>query len=292
MIRDVADDPLFKGRIPAGKYRDAVTPYGYGGFVFEGDTDKTLLSEELISALKENGIISVFFRFHPVLANATPFTDALDVIPLGKTIALDLESADTIWANITSKNRNVIRKAEKSGVVIRHGKGKKMLNEFRNIYNTTMEHDNAEPYYYFGEKFYDSIDDYLNGNYEIFYASYNGETIAMSIMIFANGYMNYHLSGSRYEYRNLAPSNLLLYKAALWGMEHGMRTFHLGGGLGSGEDNLYKFKAAFNRNSDFRFAIGKMVVSKEKYDRLMGLREFTQEQSAGISYFPQYRYKI
>ena len=155
-----------------------------------------------------------------------------------------------------------------------------------------MEHDNAEAYYYFDNKFYNSIDNDLKDNYEIFYAVFNGEIIAMSIMIFANGFMNYHLSGSKYEFRNLAPSNLLLYKAALWGMENGMRTLHLGGGLGSEEDNLYKFKAAFNRNSDYRFSIGKMIVDYQKYDYLLSLREFNQGQLEHISYFPKYRGNI
>ena len=76
-------------------------------------------------------------------------------------------------------------------------------------------------------------------------------------MLYGNKQMHYHLSGSLIEYRNLAPSNLLLYKAALWGCEQGFKTFHLGGGVGSGEDGLYKFKAAFNRNSNYQFSIGK-----------------------------------
>lgn len=84
----------------------------------------------------------------------------------------------------------------------------------------------------------------------------------MSIILFANKQMHYHLSGSVMEYRNLAPSNLLLYKAALWGCEHGYKTFHLGGGVGSGEDNLYKFKAAFNKNSNYQFSIAKYILIK------------------------------
>lgn len=92
-----------------------------------------------------------------------------------------------------------------------------------------------------------------------------------------------------YEYRNLAPSNLLLYKAALWGYEQGYKTFHLGGGVGSGEDNLYKFKAAFNRNSDYQFSIGKLIVNEKQYNNLLLLRGFTEEDKQNIRFFPQYR---
>lgn len=291
MLRDVADDPVFNGLIPCNEYRDAVTPYGYGGFIYEGDVDIAALSEEFMTLLKGQGIISVFFRFHPVLANAIPFP-GIDVIPLGKTIALDLESEETIWLNITSKTRNKIRKAEKLGVEIKHGKGKELLREFRFIYNATMDHDNAEPYYYFGEEFYQSVDSELKDNYEIFYAVYEGEIIAMSIMMFANGRMNYHLSGSKFQYRNLAPTNLLLYKAALWGMKQGLTTLHLGGGLGAEEDSLYTFKAGFNRNSNYMFSIGKAIVDKDKYDGLLKIRSLMDEQISNIHYFPKYRAHI
>ena len=50
-------------------------------------------------------------------------------------------------------------------------------------------------------------------------------------MLMANGKMNYHLSGSIREFSNLAPTNLLLYKAALWGCANGCKTLYLGGGV-------------------------------------------------------------
>lgn len=290
MLRDVATDPKFKGLINQDEYYDAVTPYGYGGFIMTDNTDLNTLNREFKKVLEDSNIISVFFRFHPVVFNAGRHEGMIHVIPLGHTIAMDLTSPETIWANITSKNRNMIRKAEKQGVEILHGKSKELLEDFQKIYNETMDHDNAVDYYYFGDEFYNSINEDLKDNYEIFYAIYHGEIIAMSIMIFANDFMNYHLSGSKYEYRSLAPSNLLLYKAALWGCEQGFRSLHLGGGLGSGEDNLYKFKAAFNRNSDYRFSIGKLIVDDKKYSYLVSLREkYDKNFNPESNFFPLYR---
>ncbi len=293
MKRDVTDDLHFKGRIPSGKYFDMVTPYGYGGFIFDRTPDAyeiKHISSELKEALLREGAVSVFFRFHPVLANASDSKGILEVIDLGHTIALDLSSPEIIWENIISKNRNMIRKAEKSGVEIRHGKGMELLDIFKEIYDETMRNDNAEDYYFFERAFYESIDRDLHDNYEIFYAVFEERIIAMSIMLFSGTQMHYHLSGSRYEFRRLAPSNLLLYKAALWGHECGFKTFHLGGGVGSGEDNLYKFKAAFNRNSDYQFSIGKMIIDNDKYNFLTNIRinqdsEFNKESS----FFPVYR---
>ncbi len=184
----------------------------------------------------------------------------------------------------------MIRKAEKNGIEIRHGKGMELFADFKRIYNATMDKDHAEEYYYFGDAFYESIHHDLHDNYEMFYALLDGQIIAMSIMLFCNKQMHYHLSGSMMEYRNLAPSNLLLYKAALWGCEQEYKTFHLGGGVGSGEDNLYKFKAAFNKNSDYQFSIGKQVFDQEKYDELVEIRRKSNPTFDGESkFFPLYR---
>lgn len=274
-------------------YYDSVTPYGYGGVLFEGDVSEVNLQafwKEYVAKMREEGIVDNFIRYHPVLANAIHMKTISTVIDLGKTVAFDLSSEDVIWNNIISKNRNMIRKAEKNGIEIHHGKDMELFKDFKRIYNATMEKDHAEEYYFFEDEFYESIHRDLHDNYEMFYAVLNGEIIAMSIMLFANYQMHYHLSGSMLEYRNLAPSNLLLYKAALWGCEHGYKTFHLGGGVGSGEDNLYKFKAAFNRNSDYQFSIGKEIFDQGKYDELVSLRarqdsEFNKESN----YFPLYR---
>ena len=272
---------------------DSVTPYGYGGVLFEGDTCETSLQafwKEYLALMDQERIADNFVRYHPVLANAIPMKPISNVIDLGKTIAMDLASPEVIWENIHSKNRNMIRKAEKNGITIEHGQGMDLFDKFIEIYNATMAKDHAEDYYYFKRPFYESIHNDLSDNYEIFYAKLEDKIIAMSIMIYANGRLNYHLSGSDIEYRNLAPSNLLLYKAALWGCEQGMKTFHLGGGVGSGEDNLYKFKAAFNKVSDYQFSIGKQIFDQRKYDELVKIRRESDTNFDETSqFFPLYR---
>lgn len=274
-------------------YYDSVTPYGYGGVLFEGDTSEDNLAsfwKVYVDKMKEMGVVDNFVRYHPVLGNALQMKSVSTVVDLGKTIAIDLSSEEVIWNNVVSKNRNMIRKAEKNGVEIRHGKDMKLFRDFKRIYNATMQKDNAEEYYFFEDSFYESIHRDLYDNYEMFYAVLDGQIIAMSIMLYANKQMHYHLSGSLMEYRNCAPSNLLLYKAALWGCEQGFKTFHLGGGVGSGEDNLYKFKAAFNRNSDYQFSVGKEIFDRKKYDELVAIRARTDKDfNSESSYFPLYR---
>lgn len=292
MKRDIAESPLFNTKIPPQTYFDFATPYGYGGFLIEGNINQLSiekLNNEYTNYCKNQGIVSEFVRFHPVLNNCDSVKEIYDITRLGKTITMYLDSRETIWNLISSKNRNVIRKAKKSGVEIYWGRDQKLFKEFIKLYNATMDKDNADQYYYFGEEFYSSILNDLKYNSLIFYAVYQEKIIAMSIILFANQQMHYHLSGSDRNFQHLAPTNLLLYEAACWGCENGYRTFHLGGGLGSQEDNLFKFKKAFNKNSDTSFSIGKKIFDAEKYNQLFSIRSKLGNFDMNSNYFPLYR---
>ncbi|MFA7116530.1 MAG: GNAT family N-acetyltransferase [Bacteroidales bacterium] len=293
MKRDISKSNIFSNDLKKNTYYDLISPYGYGGFLFDGEiTDVNLkdFNTSYISFMKHENIVSNFVRYHPMIKNSLEMGKISNVINLGNTISMDLSSKEIIWKNIIPKNRNVIRKAEKNGVVIKHSKDMSLFDPFMKIYNATMDYDKAEDYYYFDQSFYKSIHEDLHDNYEMFYAEYEGKIIAMSLIIFANNKMHYHLSASIYEYRRLAPTNLLLYKAACWGSSQGVKTFHLGGGVGSGEDSLYKFKKAFNRNSNEQFSIGKEVYNKEVYDFLIKIRlEKDKNFNKESTFFPLYR---
>ena len=284
MKRDAAKHPDLAGKIPEGEYTDISTPYGYGGWLIEGEeTEKLFHAYE--EWLRENGIISEFVRFHPMIRNHEPCAGFYEVARLGEVVHIDLTSEEEIWSGFTAKNRNVIRKAEKNGVRIVAGRTADMYEQFRIIYNETMDGDSAEPYYYFEKPFYDSLREDLSENAQIFQAEKDGKVIAASILLHCNGRMNYHLSGSLREYRPLAPTNLLLYEAARWGCENGCRTLYLGGGVGSGEDSLFRFKRAFSRGELNHFFIGKKICDPEKYDMLTALRSGIRNEG----YFPKYR---
>lgn len=292
VIRDIAEDKRFKDKIETKSLFDVTTPYGYGGFVIEGipnESNIKRLNEEYSDYCRSKNIISEFVRFHPVLKNSKINSEIYEVIDLGKTITMDLISKEQIWNDLSGKNRNVIRKAIKSGVEIYWGRSPELIEEFIPLYNATMNKEEATDYYYFNKEFYKSVLEDLRYNSLVFYALYDQKVISMSMILFGNENMHYHLSASDREHQNLAATNLLLYEAACWGCENGYKSFHLGGGLGSKEDNLFKFKKAFNKNSGTYFSIGKMIFNQEKYDELIGIREKDTEDNVETSFFPRYR---
>lgn len=284
MKRDVAEDFRFKGKIEKGRYFDFATPYGYGGWLIEGE-DTEELFEEYRRWLEKNGVVSEFVRFHPMLHNHERCGGFYEIIRLGEVVHMDISSPETIWSNITSKNRNVIRKAIRNDIRIYNGRFPEIFERFRTLYNATMDKVDAEAYYYFKPDFYTSVREDLPQNAQIFWAEKEGRVIAASIMMAANGRMNYHLSSSLREFSSLAPTNLLLYKAALWGSANGYKTFYLGGGVGSGEDSLFRFKRAFYKGELNHFYIGKRIYNREKYGELLDMR--SEIENPG--FFPRYR---
>lgn len=287
MRRDISRHACFTGKIEDNTWFDFSTPYGYGGWLIEGDGDSSELFECYQSWCQKHNVVSEFVRYHPVLGNHVHSNSFYSVQALGKTIAMDLSSPEIIWSNFTSKNRNTVRKALKSGVEIYNGRYPEIFEEFREIYNATMDRDGADDYYYFTPDFYKTVMMELSHEAQVFYAELDGQVIAASIMLAANGKLNYHLSGSLREYNNLAPTNLLLYTAALWGCRNGCSTFHLGGGVGSSEDSLYKFKSAFYRGEPCEFYIGGKIFLHEKYEELVAMRDPSKIMNSG--FFPKYR---
>lgn len=284
MKRDIAKDGRFKGKIQEGKYFDFATPYGYGGWIIEGENIEGLF-EEYSEWIRRNRIVSEFVRFHPIIKNHNASRSFYEVIQLGEVVHMDLSSPEDIWDNITSKNRNMIRKAIKNDIRIYNGRFPEIYKKFRAIYNGTMDKDNAEQYYYFEKQFYKSLLEDLPQQAQVFWAEKDKQVIAASIILATNRRMNYHLSGSVREFSSLAPTNLLLYEAALWGCANGYKTLYLGGGVGSGEDSLFKFKRAFYKGDLNHFFIGKKIYSQEIYSELIGLR--AEIENSG--YFPMYR---
>jgi len=290
MKRNINED-LNIDKIDNETYFDLCSPYGYGGFILEGEiSEKNIekLNNEYFTYCKTNNIITEFVRFHPIVKNHKNLNHFYDVKYIGKTINISLYSKNVIWENFTSNNRNMIRKAIKNNVKIYWGRNKRIFSEFVPMYHSTMNRDDAKDYYYFCEDFYKSILNDLKYNSLIFYALYDDKIISAAIILFANKKIHYHLSATNRDYQSLAATNLLLYEVANWGIENGYESFHLGGGVGGKEDGLYRFKKNFNKNSTAEFYVGKKIYDFSKYDNLVKINGKTNENN---SFFPIYRLK-
>lgn len=281
-------------------FYDISTPYGYGGPLFLGYRDEflpNLISEFRINFNKyciDHNIITEFIRFHPLLKNYTYLDNFIELNYIRDTVYMDLTSPELIWNNISSKCRNMIRKAEKNGIEIILDKEKNSIKEFYKLYTQTMDRNKAEKYYFFDESFFNNTLELLGENIFLFNAVYNKKIISSTLIMKYGDYIHYHFSGSDREFTNLAPNNLLLYKIALWGYENNCKYFHLGGGFSGNEDPLFKFKKSFSKNGFSKFYIGKKIHNNEIYDKLTlewkKLKNINNIE--GVKYFPIYRSDI
>jgi len=292
MKRDIVEDKNFRGQVSPNTYFDLETPYGYGGFLIEGKKDKKNIDNlkgEYDKYCREHGIVSEFVRFHPILCNASYLSEMYQQRKLGRTIVMDLSSREVIWNGIKRNRIGDIKKAKKNGVEIFWGRSPCLLAKFIEMYSKTMDKNDANKYYYFNKAFYDSILYDLKNSSLFFYAMFESRIISMAIILFCNGKMHYHLSTTDLNYQKLAPASILLYEAACWGSENGYETFHLGGGLGGNEDNLYKFKAGFNINSNVEFIIGRRIFDEKRYSELVKLRKRDYNFDENKEMFIEYR---
>lgn len=279
---------LITGYKEVQNYYDIETPYGYGGPLVNTDDEIFIdeFEENFIDFCANNRIIAEFIRFHPVLENVNIFKNNIDINLNRRTIVVELDKGiDRIWKeDISSKNRNMIRKAVKNGLEIEITKE---YRSFMDIYDETMKKVHASSFYFFNEEYYKGIMKINNIN--IFNVKFRDEIIASAIFMKYNRHFHYHLAGSKKKYLNMAPNNFLLWEAIKYASNAGCSDFHLGGGTDSSlNDSLYKFKKSFSKN-ERKFFIGKRAHNTEIYNEL--LEVWKRKNNINPKLFLQYKEK-
>ena len=253
-------------------FYDFETAYGYGGPISNTD-DAEWINKALCcmqAFLKEERYICGFIRFHSLLENASLCEKQINTFFDRNTVAIktNLPEAE-IWADqITSKNRNMIRKAEKNELIYKAEYDFASIDEFITLYNTTMRRLKAEDFYFFNNNYYKDFVDKFQGKAFLGTVRKEGKLICAALFMYSGNYGHYHLEGSNHDYSNLAANNLLLWKTALELGKLGVKEFHLGGGYNSDTNNsLLKFKKSFSNNLK-KFYIGKWIFNPNKYMEL------------------------
>ena len=268
------------------KYYDIETGYGYGGPIGSKSNNELYFRfrQKFREYCNKTNIVCEFIRFHPLMHNAEIQWKDIDVISNRSTISVDLtKSENEIWQQeISSKNRNMIRKAIKNSLVI--DKEENQL-EFIKIYKQTMSRLQAKDFYFFSNEYFKAINDVPHVQINV---KKENITIASAIFMQYGEYLHYHLSGSMQEYLCYAPNNLLLWEAIKYGKQHNLSKLHLGGGItNSPQDHLYRFKKEFGSKIE-TFYIGKSVFNHYIYSKL--INEWQEKHGETAKMFLQYKY--
>ena len=252
------------------EYYDIQGAYGYNGLI--ASTDNAGFIAEFWEAFdvwcQENDVVAEFMRFHPLLNNQKLASLKMKTFFSRHTVSLDLSLLlDEIWTQqFSSKNRNMIRKAEKEGVTIVESDD---YETFRKLYDSTMTNLHAEKYYFFPQSYYDEYKASFKDNGILYFAMFDGKVIAGSMFMFSEDYAHYHLSARNREYSKYAANNLILWHGIQKAKERGCKWFHFGGGTTGEEiDSLLLFKQNFSKTKT-EFWIGKRVHNQEVYNQIV-----------------------
>lgn len=274
-------------------YYDIITPYGYGGPLMMGcePEHRNELEEAFIKAFaaycEEEGIVSEFIRFHPVIGNAKDFEKSYEVRYLRDTVGTSISAHDDpVQAEFSASARKNIRKALRQGVEYRVTLEPRDLEAFQHVYFETMDRNQADSFYYFKEKYFDQLIETFGKRLLLVEALYEGKVIGMELQFYYNDMIHTHLSGTYEEFHHLSPVYVMQYATVLWAMEQGIGLIHGGGGrTNSPDDKLLRFKQQFARQTVFSFYSGQKVWNEEIY------RKLCREVNASITdeFFPAYR---
>lgn len=259
-------------------YYDLLTPYGYGGIHFKmNETYYEFIEKFKIYAYKKNYLTEVI-RQNPYINIYLSYDKIKTKTTFGvNLINLTLEK----YLNNTHKdNKRGYKISNKNNLKFKmENLNEKNISDFINIYNKTMSNLHSEKYYYFNEKYFNSL---IKMNKYIFLASvYFKENIIACCIIFKyKKYIHYHLGGSLIEFRKLRPNNFIHIKIIEYGINNNYELYHLGGGL-KDNDDLYMFKKKI-ANVNFLYTIYKNVLNNNIYNDISKIYK-------QVDYFPIHR---
>ncbi len=275
---------------------DATSPYGYSGPLAQAnDPSETprIISdfmEALGERLREERVVSLFIRFHPLAGNADSFPqEAIDPYRRSETVFMDLSAA--WYKRLTSACRYEIRKSERRGVVVEEASGPGDWQAFGDLYRATMTRRSARSWYIFPQAFLEETRRLLGPAVTLLVARHEGKVAGGSLFLEGFGKGHYHLSGADSAAAGLGVTNRLVVEGARLCEARGARVLHLGGGVAEG-DGLARFKATF---SPLRARWDKacVITDPEGYKILVRGRAAFLEASGtrdeGPDTFPAYR---
>lgn len=274
-------------------FYDLVTPYGYGGpRIVSGRKEDHV---ELVAAFQEafgnycrdKGVVSECVRFHPIQKNHSDFSSCYELSFKRNTIQTRLAGIDDpILTEYSASCRRDIRHSLKAGVEYRIIDHPESLKDFKELYTSTMQRNEAATIYYFDDEYFQNCIDWLGNYLVIVEVTYKGTIIGMSLNFVCGDDIHVHLTGTLQEFHQLAPAYVLQYALVLWGKEQGKRLIHHGGGrTGESDDKLYLFKKKFGRNEEFEYFTGKKIWNSVVYESLCQMVNIPTDAGQ----FPAYR---
>lgn len=268
--------------IEEGKYFDLITPYGYGGFLFEGDEE--LIQKCYDEYCRNNGIVCEFVRFNLFTEAWKKYNGEVETKTHNVVRKLNIPLEDMMM-DFKHKVRKNIHAAERNGLVVEvcDEDNNTRLNDFLDIYYGTMKRNNANASFYFKKDFFEDLNK-MRDNVAYFYVLDGVRVISAELVIYDENNCYSYLGGTNSDYFYLRPNEILKYEIIKWAYNKKLKNFVLGGGYGS-DDGIYNYKLCFDPNGVYDFYIGRKVFDEKVYNKLCDLKKCKKD----AEFFPAYR---
>lgn len=252
-------------------YFDITSPYGYCGPFCTSAFFLDIAEPIFLKYATESNFVTEFVRYHYLYNDSIVFKKNIDNVKNRIVAILNLDSDwENIWKNeISSTNRNIVRKLEKEKYLFEMHFDTEFIDEFIGMYNKNMQRLNAEEFYNFPADIYRNLFDKLGSKIFIARVVKEGVTYSSSLFFVSGSIITYYLSARNLDYTKVAASNLMLTNVSKYANDRGLKYFNLGGGRkNSFDDPLFRFKMQFTKQSS-HYIIGKRIHHSEKYKELI-----------------------
>lgn len=267
-------------------YSDLVSSWYYGGPILSPNASESLatdFTEAFRQYCADANIVSEFVRFDPNRRNHETFEE------LGpefnrKTVYVNLtKPKETIWDEFEKRNRNAIRQAQESDLVVEPTTDPDDYEAFYEIYSNAMEAKDATTHYRFEFSFFEEV--FETGDLStLVVARYDGDVVGGTAVVQNGRIAHDYLRASNPDYWDLRVNNLLCYEILMEMRRQGLERFDFQGG----RPGVFKFKKGFSTEGRGEFYIAKRTHLPEVYEQLV-----TAAADHGVDtdsgYFPEYR---
>jgi hypothetical protein len=253
--------------IAGTQWRDASSPYGYGGPVCTTDEGNFVREtwNAYLAWMREHRVAVEYIRFHPVLGNERHYggrnADNREVV------AVDL-SPDDLALTYPSRLRQTIKKANAAGLTYEENDLRGHAAQFGAYYRRAMREMESDPFYLFEDSYFEQLADSGFAKVSICRGPAQAEWLAAAVFLDGAGVREYHLAATNEAGRKVGASSFLLHEAALCAKRAGQSQLYLGGGTDAKLDNpLLFFKSGFSGRR-LMYRTGSTIFDERAYDEL------------------------
>jgi len=272
------------------EYYDLISPYGYSGIWYD---DKKVSFETLHKFFNKFREIAENRRYICELIKFSPYiVDEKQILAISGNvdnmnhykntygIKMSNTNYESYYQSRKSSHKNEVNKSLKDGYSFQIKKFETGdIDEFKKIYDLTMDKNNSNDYYYFSKEYFHhlcNLECYIayvrNSSYDL---------VSSSLFLKHKNLLHYHLSGK--ETNERSGTHFLLNNVIKWAFNNDIDMVHLGGGV-KVNDGLEKFKRRIS-NCDFKYYIGNNIFNNDVYNRL------SEDITTNSDFFPKYRQK-